>query len=141
MIKALGTDGKQNWRTHWLQLIAYMSNIELQRECWLNPQTHPSPYWSFVELMCMYFDDLGLEAGYGDATRSGLVTEQEVAAAVDLHSKLSSYKAPGGNDYDHQAVLLDPDWTEITRAAFEAREALRRLPLPEADLQAIRGAA
>lgn len=141
MVQRLDTGGRQNWRSNWLQLIAYISNAELQRECWLDPQAYPSPYWSFAEFMCMYFDDLGLEAGYGEGIRTGLVTEPEEAAVADLHRKLSSYRAPSGNDYDQRAVLADPKWAEITRVALHACAALGRLQLSEADLQAIRSAA
>ena len=135
------TDGKRNWRSNWLQLIAHLANANLQQERWCHPERYPSAYWSFTEFMCMYFDDLALDEGYCSAVESGLVTEEEFAAVAHFHGKLCSYRAPGGNDFNHAAILSDPNWSEVVRAANGALVALERLALSEPDRQAIRGAA
>ena len=140
MILALDEEGTANWRSSWLQLIAHFSNIDLQRERWLNPAQYPSPYWSFAEFFCMYFDDLGLGAGYEGLVASGNVTAAEAAILQDLHASLSAYESPTGNDYDHAAILADPKWAAIVSSAAQARDQLQNLPLSESDLRAIRHA-
>jgi hypothetical protein len=140
MTQALDQEGIANWRSNWLRLIAHLSNIELQRERWLNPAAYPSPYWSFTEFFCMYFDDLGLGAGYEDLVASGNVTTAEATILKDLHAGLSAYDSPTGDDHDHAAILADPKWAAVVSLAAQAREQLQELPLSEPDLRAIRDA-
>lgn len=140
MTHALDQEGIANWRRNWLQVIAHLSNIELQRERWLNPKDYPSPYWSFVEFLCMYFDDLGLGDGYTELVASGNVTAAEATILRDLHAGLSAYNSPTGDDYDHAAILADPKWETVVSLAAQAREQLQELSLSEPDKRAIRDA-
>jgi hypothetical protein len=140
MTDALDKEGIANWRSNWLQLIAHLSDIDLQRERWLNPGQYPSQYWSFAEFFCMYFDDLGLGAGYEGLVASGNVTAAEAAILQDLHASLSAYESPTGNDYDQAAILADKKWAAVVSLAAQAREQLQNLPLSELDQRAIRHA-
>ena len=140
MIEVLDRAGIANWRSNWLQFIAHLSNIELQRERWLSPENYPSPYWSFAEFMCMYFDDLGLNSGYEELVAACNVTVTEAAILQDLHASLSAYDSPSGNDYDHAAILADPKWAAVVSLAQQARGRLQQLPLSELDQHAIRHA-
>jgi hypothetical protein len=44
-----------------------------------------------------------------------------------LHEALVSHKAPGGNDYDHRAVLEDPAWHAVVAKAERIRQQLLTL--------------
>jgi len=140
MTETLDQEGIANWRSNWLQLIAHISNIDLQRERWLDPAQYPSPYWSFAEFFCMYFDDLGLDAGYEACVASGNVSSAEATIMQALHAALSAYESPTGKDFDHAAILADPNWAAVVSLAAQARLQLHDLPLSESDQCAIRGA-
>lgn len=89
----------------------------------------------------MYFDDLGLGDGYDDLVASGIVTETEATILQSLHAGLSAYKSPTGDDYDHAAILADPNWAAVVSLAVQARRQLLGLPLSESDQRAIHDAA
>jgi len=88
----------------------------------------------------MYFDDLGLRAGYEDLIASGNVTKAEATILRTLHAGLSTYESPSGDDYDHAAILSDPKWLAIVFLAAQARQQLLDLPFSEADRRALRDA-
>jgi hypothetical protein len=103
------------WRVRWKASIEELTSLEHQHETWLNA-AKPSVYYSFVEFMCCYFDDLLCGLNYGQLVESGYVSEQEKAILIEWHNALDSYKSPQNNDYDDAAILNDPGWNRITNS-------------------------
>ncbi len=116
---------RRNWRRNWLDAIAYFEDVETQRRRWLDP-TETNPHWSFVEIMCGYFDDCSLDLGYRYWIDKGHLTAEEAEAVSEFHSLADSYKAPNG-DYDRKSVLEDPNWHTVCEAARESASRLRVL--------------
>ncbi len=113
----------KTWRKNWLLSILYVASIKDQSQHWINPEQN-NPYWSFVELMCTYFDDLSLNDGYESFVNQGFVTPEEVALVSDWHGKLDGYDPPNNDEYNHFAILNDPEWISICR---EARHVCKKL--------------
>ena len=117
---------RRNWRTNWLSSIQEFADEETQRRSWLD-ETNTNPHHSFVEYLCSYFDDLGLsDGGYEWAVNEGLLSEREVAAVGSFHKVADAYKSSTG-DYDHQAILDDPNWRAVVAAAKRAQVELLNL--------------
>ena len=117
---------RHNWRKFWLSSIAEFADFETQKRKWLDAE-NTNPHWSFVEYMCNYFDDLGLQVvGYEGRINEGFVTKEEVAAVENFDRIADSYASPT-NDYDHKAILSDPKWHEVVQAAQEAQQRLLAL--------------
>jgi hypothetical protein len=127
-------DFEQEWRRRWIDLIFDLTTIEYQRKAWLDTTgTYTSPYFSYVEFICSYFDDLLVDS-YQSCINEGLVTEEEFAIIQDWHELLNNYKSPDSNDWNSQAVLNDPKWVEIVAIGKQARKQLERvLPLKEVE--------
>lgn len=117
-----------SWRARWLASIREVADLREQRATWLNSDSD-NPHYSFIECMCCYFDDLVLddEGGYENRIAEGLVNDAEVAAVAALHVILSAYSSPGGNDYDHAAILSDPAWHVVAEEAQRTIDRLRGL--------------
>ncbi len=109
------------WRQEWLGRIAALADGGRQRQTWLDP-TNTNPHWSYVELMCGYFDDTLRGDTYDWALTEGLVTAQEVRIVSRLHQLLRCHKVP--DDLDHAQILADPAWTEIVAEAEKVRRGL-----------------
>ncbi len=115
---------RPGWRRGWLESIAEFADLELQRRSWLGGDDYKSPYWSFVEWMCRYFDDYSLSDGYATFVTDGLVTLEEADVLREFHAAAYAYKAPGGDDYNHSAILADPEWLNVVSLADTARLSL-----------------
>jgi len=104
-----GNELRASWRARWLAAIREIADLREQRATWLNPEAE-NPHYTFIECMCCYFDELRLnrDESYWARVEEGLLTIDEVAAVKPLHSMLSAYSAPTGDDCDHQAILSDP---------------------------------
>lgn len=126
MHRDVDPDLLKSWRLLWLSSIQEVANYELQRATWLNPN-HGNPHWSFVELVQSYFEQFDLRNGYGYALRSGIVSESEATAVGAFHAALANYKAPGGSDHDHGAILADPRWRAVVDEAIKAERELLEL--------------
>lgn len=112
-----------NWRRHWLNCLAYFASLRDQRQHWLDPD-QKNPHWSYVEIMCEYFDDCSLSDGYQQFVDGGMISEVEWSLVRPWHTRLAVYQHPTGNDYDNDAVLKDPEWIGICRDAARLRKAL-----------------
>lgn len=108
------------WRRNWLECIAEFSDYNLQQKSWLG-SNDGSPYWTFVEWMCRYFDDQSLSEGYDQFVVDAIVTKEEVNVVSAFHLAASSYDSPTGDDYDHAAILEDPAWKQVVALADSAR--------------------
>ena len=102
----------ETWRRTWILMIKDLTNLEYQKRTWLN-QNNTNPYYSFVEFMCSYFDDLDLSDGYENSIKNGLVTQKEYESIFEWNKQLSEYDSPNNNDYDHKAILNDEKWINI----------------------------
>lgn len=114
---------RETWRKNWLEFIAELTSIELQRSSWLHPENQ-NPHWTFVEFMCGYFDDAIHQDPYSKHIANGLVSVNEHAAIQLWHEALDAYKTPTGDEHDHQAILEDPKWIAIVEAGSAARQRL-----------------
>lgn len=114
---------RRNWRTNWLNSIQEFADDALQRRLWLD-RTNTNPHFSFVEYMCCYFDGLRLsDGGYEWALSQNLISRDEVAAVAQFHQTADNYESPT-NDYDHEAILADPRWSEVVQAAKRSQAVL-----------------
>ena len=118
---------KALWRRNWLESLTEFADLALQQRSWFGGPGFESPYWSFVEFNCRYFDDYSLSAGYKEFVQDGYLTQSEADAVAAFHEAADQYKSPRGDDYDHVSILADPKWLNVVRLAGEAKAAL--LPL------------
>lgn len=112
------------WRENRLESIAEFADLDLQRRSWLSEIDYGGPYWSYVEWMCRCFDDCSFSAGHADFIADGLMSQAEADAVRQFHAAAEVYKAPGGNDLDHAAILSDPAWLNVVSLADNARRQL-----------------
>lgn len=110
-------DDKNLWRERWLGCINELTSLDLQKKSWLD-KTHSNPHWSFVEFMCSYFDDLGIEDNYKYPIDNGWLTDQEFEIIKDWHEALDKYNSPKNDDYDHSAILIDSKWLDILQSGL-----------------------
>ena len=106
-------------RANWFQALNEIAAIGLQRRNWLDRHQR-NPHWSFVEFVESYptVDQLS------DAAARGWLSRQEADVLLRLGQTLLAYEPPSGNDYDHEAILDDPAWVSVTRAAKAALDHL-----------------
>lgn len=115
---------RKNWRQTWLTSLLCLSDIILQQR-WLDPRIR-NPAWTYVEFMCVYFDDLRTGDGYADLISEGLLSFDEFQVIQNFHEALSAYEPPKG-DYDHQAILSDEKWQKIVAQGKTAMTSLREI--------------
>ncbi|MBK9764485.1 MAG: hypothetical protein IPO87_14285 [Flavobacteriales bacterium] len=113
---------RETWRKNWLESIAELTSIDLQRTSWLDTKNQ-NPHWTFVEFMCGYFDDAINHDEYAKHIDSGMVSATEYAAIQSWHNALRDYKTPTGDD-DHKTILEDPKWHVIVELGNSARRQL-----------------
>jgi hypothetical protein len=111
------------WRKNWLTSIAELSNIDEQRRLWLDAQ-QANPHSSFVEYMNSHFDDLFIGNDFQDFVVKGMVTPKEAVCVREFYILAQSYTPPQNDDYDHAAILDDPNWVSVVNAAAEAKRCL-----------------
>ena len=136
MAKLSAEERRRRWPADWLRCVAALADAEGQRRVW-PLGTVAGPGGSFVELLCLYFDDLGLEDGYDGAVAKALLTPAEAACATGLDEALEGYRPPNDDDLDHDAILADPAWAAVVAEAGRARGALAGLLADEAERAAL----
>ena len=116
---------RASWRLRWLSAIQAFADTETQQTRWLDPE-EINPHYSFVECMCCYFDDAWMREP--DALRKrvekGDISPEESAAVSEFHALAEAYKSPNGDDWDSKAVLADPAWQAVRKAAQAAQHSL-----------------
>lgn len=117
------SDDKKTWRERWLICINELTSLDLQKKSWLD-KSNTNPHWSFVEFMCSYFDDLGIDNNYKYPIDSGWLTEHEFEIIKDWHVELNKYNSPQNDDYDHVAILTDPKWLTILQSGMTMKSNL-----------------
>ena len=111
---------KLNWRPRWLSSINELTDLELQKISWLDAKVE-NPHWTYVEFMCSYLNDLGLENNYKDPLERKLITTEELQIIMEWHKKLTEYEAPNKEHYNHTEILNDSKWTEILKLGLNSR--------------------
>ena len=111
---------KLNWRPRWLSSINELTDLELQKISWLDAKVE-NPHWTYVEFMCSYLNDLGLEDNYKDPLERKLITTEELQIIMEWHKKLTEYEAPNKEHYNHTEILNDSKWTEILKLGLNSR--------------------
>jgi hypothetical protein len=91
----------------------------LQRRTWLD-LTNTNPHWSYVEFTCSYPDENQLAS----ARAGDWLPEREFELLHSLGDTIDSYSAPGGDNYNHEAILSDPAWHTLVEAAERTRQQL-----------------
>jgi len=103
---------RETWRRNWILIMKDLTNLKYQKKTWLD-LNNTNPYYSFIEFMCSYFDDLDLSNGYENHIKSELVTKAEYEVISEWHRLLSEYESPDNDDHNNQAVLNDKNWLKI----------------------------
>ena len=116
-------DDKNLWRERWLVCINELTSLDLQKKSWLDKK-HTNPHWSFIEFMCNYFDDLGIDDHYRYPIEKGWLTNQEFEIIKDWHEVLDKYDSPNNNDYDHSTILNDLKWLDILQIGLKMKSKL-----------------
>jgi len=110
---------KELWRNRWLSSINELTSLKLQRESWLD-EKNTNLHWSFVEFMCSYFDDLGLDDNYEEQLNKKWVSEKEIEAIKNWHDLLNKYDSPMNDDYNNKLIINDKDWNLIIQEGLKA---------------------
>ena len=85
--------------------------------------------------MCSYFDDLLGDNDYPPYIDKEWVTKGEYEAIKEWHTWLKDYEPAKGDPYDHEAILGDKKWQEITACGEQAKKKLALLlPTEEKDI-------
>ena len=130
---------KALWRKNWLESIAEFADLPLQQQSWFGSPGFESPYWSFVEFYCRYFDDYALNDGYSEFVKNGYLKQAEADAVASFHAIVAQYKSPNGDDYDHASILADPKWLHVVQVASIAKADLLTILHDPAELAILRG--
>ena len=114
---------RKSWRRNWLRSLLDLSDLQLQQR-WLDRRI-TNPAWSYVEFICSYFNDCGIDNGYDSLIRNGFVTQEEYFAIQNFHKALENYAEPNGC-YDPQEILNDHKWQALVelgrRSALELQK-------------------
>lgn len=116
---------KELWRNRWLSCINELTSLKLQRESWLDKE-NSNPHWLFVEFMCSYFDDLGIDNNYEYLLNKNWISKNEFETIKNWHELLDKYNSPKNDDYNHKSIIEDKDWQLIIRAGQEAINELNK---------------
>lgn len=117
---------KQLWRNRWLNCINELTSLELQTKSWLD-KSNTNTHWTFVEFMCCYFDDLGIDDNYSNELAEGWISKKEFETIKLWHELLDKYNSPKNNDDDIEAILADKEWLMIVNKGEKAKSELSRL--------------
>jgi hypothetical protein len=126
------------WRLRWLSSLQGFTDEIVQARKWTDP-SEGNPHFSFVECMCCYFDDADLadKESYERRIERGYITLAEADAVAEFHSSADQYQAPGGDDYNDEAILSDPAWGNVVEAAQRAQERLLLILTVPAEVAAL----
>jgi hypothetical protein len=106
----------------WFEALREIADLDLQRQRWLDP-ANSNPHWSYVEFVCKYPDSDQLM----DGSRRNYLSPAEATVLQEFGEMLYAHKSPNGNNYNHEAILNDPAWQEVVRAAGAALKRLEAL--------------
>ena len=114
---------RELWRNRWLGSINELTALRLQRESWLDKE-NLNPHWSFIEFMCSYFDDLGIDNNYVDQLKNGWISRNEFEIIRRWHGLVDKYNSPNKDDYNHKSIIEDENWLLIIEEGKKAIDEL-----------------
>ncbi len=117
---------KKLWRDRWLSCINELTSFELQLKSWVD-KSNTNPHWSFVEFMCSYFDDLGIDNNYEHQLEQDWITKSELDTIQPWHELLDKYNSPTNDDYDVKGILNDKKWLLITEEGVKMKNKLSKI--------------
>lgn len=109
-----------------LYLFGYIrdfADADTQQERWFDCSA-TTPYYTFAECMCHYFDDAITDAGLQAMLEDGFISSEEFEAIKPFHCLAERYNSPT-DDYDHLSILRDPAWHLIQVEAKRTCDKLR----------------
>jgi hypothetical protein len=106
---------RRGLRERWLGCLYGFASARLQG--WWKGGGPAGSNFSFVELMCGYFDDLHLDEGLEAAVRSGWMSPDEGRVTADFHRRARSDRRPSDV---HEAIFADPAWAAVVESARRA---------------------
>ena len=122
-------------RRWWFCRVCEVANIDSQRRMWLDTSNR-NPHWSYIEFIESYpHDDQLLHA-----LKQGWLTAGEFGILSELGRILAAYSPPGENRYDNAAVLQDPAWHSVVKAAGHAKQQLLSTTTDQQEREALLGA-
>jgi hypothetical protein len=113
------------WRNRWLSCVNELTSFELQQKSWID-KSNTNPHWSFVEFMCSYFDDLGIDNQYDYQLKENWITKNEFEIIQKWHKLLDNYESPTNDDYDVVEILKDRKWQMIVEEGRNAKTELSK---------------
>lgn len=136
--KSSQQEDRRNWRLLWLGSIQAFADSETQLARWPVSSKRPSQF-SFANCMSSYFDEANLreENAYQNRLATGQVTTAEIEATKAFHSLAETYESPRNDDGNSQAILRDPNWQAVVRAAQDAQQRLLGLLTDETEKEAL----
>jgi hypothetical protein len=121
-VTTIDPETRRHVRANWIESLYEFAAPPVQH--WWLGGGPPGLMFSFVELMCGYFDDLNLSAGLEAAVRSGWMTAAEAQASREFHQLAARYPEPPG---EPESVLADPAWADVVEAARRAWFGIREV--------------
>ena len=122
------------WRKSWLESLYEFANSDFQRGLWVEG-SYKGLGHSFVECMCCYFNDLGLDEGYQPIIDGGLVSKEEADALSHFHELADQYEKERKSD---ENILTDPKWSEVVIAAARSWHRLKGIISDPRDIAVIK---
>ena len=117
---------KELWRNRWFSCINELTSLKLQKQSWFDKR-NSNPHWSFVEFVCSYFDDLGIDNNYEYQLNQGWITKTELDSIQTWHELLDKYDSPKNDDYDVEAIITDKNWLMIIEEGEKAKNELSKI--------------
>lgn len=117
---------KEQWRNRWLSCLNELTSLELQQKSWTD-KSNTNPHWSFVEFMCSYFDDLGIDNQYEYQLKEKWITKNEFEIIQKWHELLDKYNSPTNDDYKVVEILKDKNWQLIVKEGQKAKNELSKI--------------
>jgi hypothetical protein len=113
-----GAEEWANLRRQWFGSVYEIASLEFQRRTWLAPP-NPSRHCSYVEFCCSYPQSDQLRFAFD----RGHLSTAEFDLLANLGEAIARHVPPQG-DYDHRAILDDPNWHAIVEQAERVRQEL-----------------
>ena len=106
-------------RLQLLDSLIELSNAYLQAACWTNPAA-TNPHYTLIEFIetSPFRNKSALE----HEKTTGVINSAEYTVLLPLMEALTIYTPPDGDWYNHEAVLRDPNWQQVTQTASLASQ-------------------
>ncbi len=116
------------WRQELKENLQDLSSLDFQRKVWIE-NSLPEIWWDWVEAICGYFDDLGMDyddskkqVGLEAHVKSGELTSAEADLLRPFNDAFHLYTRDTPNHptiEEYEKIINDPEWIKITKLAGE----------------------